>query len=478
MTQVHHSPLHASSLALAIAATLSAMPAMASDPVPFRHAAGDAISRAFAASDARQGMGDASIPGTAWLAHGGRWPSRRVPEGQVHAKAKASAANAAAVDGKLPYVMADGTRSTELEAAAESWRADEEFQGNWGLQAIGAEYAYARGLTGDGIRIGVFDSGVDDRSEELQGEGRLGLIDTGAILDGIEAVPGEFGAFDGRPLIGYPGESWHGTHVAGTIGASRNGEGVQGVAFNSGLLSATHFLPGEDLFVKARDGEGRVNSTIQNQAVMQSYAGLVDRGARIINNSWGSPLALYLPFMYDLDRDFFLNFMNHVAADDPLIEAMRAAKERDVVSVFAAGNFSREFLLFFRIDAHASLQSSLPLIAPDLESHTLSVVNLTSEDLPNSSSSLCGQTLYWCVSAPGTDILSSAGGRLFSKEHLESLLASSNAALEEMGGDLGASIAVGDSDPGRRGRANHGTVARTVRRWLELGSHWRFRTAR
>lgn len=39
-----------------------------------------------------------------------------------------------------------------------SWRSDE-FNADWGLAAMGADYAYARGLTGKGVRLALFDSG-------------------------------------------------------------------------------------------------------------------------------------------------------------------------------------------------------------------------------------------------------------------------------------------------------------------------------
>ncbi|MBC2806404.1 autotransporter outer membrane beta-barrel domain-containing protein, partial [Rhizobium ruizarguesonis] len=39
-----------------------------------------------------------------------------------------------------------------------SWRSDE-FNADWGLGAMGADYAYARGLTGKGVRLALFDSG-------------------------------------------------------------------------------------------------------------------------------------------------------------------------------------------------------------------------------------------------------------------------------------------------------------------------------
>lgn len=41
-----------------------------------------------------------------------------------------------------------------------SWRSDE-FTANWGLAAIGADAAYARGLSGVGVRLSLADTGTD-----------------------------------------------------------------------------------------------------------------------------------------------------------------------------------------------------------------------------------------------------------------------------------------------------------------------------
>jgi subtilase-type serine protease len=55
---------------------------------------------------------------------------------------------------------ASGTSTAVLgnPGDAASWRSDE-FNADWGLGAMGADYAYARGLTGKGVRLALFDSG-------------------------------------------------------------------------------------------------------------------------------------------------------------------------------------------------------------------------------------------------------------------------------------------------------------------------------
>ena len=52
---------------------------------------------------------------------------------------------------------------------AASWHS-QEFNKDWGLGAIGADHAYARGLSGTGVRVGVYDSGTDMRHPEFAGK--------------------------------------------------------------------------------------------------------------------------------------------------------------------------------------------------------------------------------------------------------------------------------------------------------------------
>ncbi|HDS1137215.1 TPA: S8 family serine peptidase [Stenotrophomonas maltophilia] len=133
-----------------------------------------------------------------------------------------------------------------------SWRT-EEFNRDWGLAAIKAEYAYARGLTGKGVRLGVTDSGTalehpefagkDHRAfimASLRGDGSrcdqmiLGGPDScyykkgdDAEIDGVASGPTAPGA--PKPKFSFSLQS-HGTHVAGTVAANRGVKGTHGVA--------------------------------------------------------------------------------------------------------------------------------------------------------------------------------------------------------------------------------------------------------
>ena len=302
------------------------------------------------------------------------------------------------------FVNADGTRTDDLEAAAATWRALSEFQGDHAKQQIGAEYAYARGITGKTMKVGVSDSGVEPMHPTFSAPGKVIYIDvTHNLLDGAEPREGEY-YFDGAPFYRVGTSPDHGSHVSGTIGAPRDGEEMMGVAFDTTIVSATLAL-GSDLLDEERYRLGKkriAELPITNQKLIAS-------GARIVNNSWGFPLVevtkardktwinyfdtiALVPGDADLERVNSALQLNTEYLDG-LSTPMAAA---GVVMVFSAGNDS---------GAHASPQASAPLLAPDVESHWLSVVNLDpSGNELHESSNVCGHTKAWCLAAPGTDI--------------------------------------------------------------------------
>ncbi|GAA1576927.1 hypothetical protein GCM10009789_33110 [Kribbella sancticallisti] len=103
----------------------------------------------------------------------------------------------------------------------------------WGLAKIGADKVQAeRGITGDGVRVAVLDTGIDVSHPDLAGK-----LVTDDPSD--PAYPGgwlEFGS-GGEPVHSNPHDSsYHGTHVAGTI-AGGNASGTQiGVAPGAKLM--------------------------------------------------------------------------------------------------------------------------------------------------------------------------------------------------------------------------------------------------
>jgi subtilisin family serine protease len=96
----------------------------------------------------------------------------------------------------------------------------------WGLDAVNAPEAWAAGVTGEGVRVAVLDGGFNMLHPDL-----VPNINTALSADmtgeGISYGPNEDDA---------TGIFSHGTHVAGTIAAARNGIGVIGVAPDAELV--------------------------------------------------------------------------------------------------------------------------------------------------------------------------------------------------------------------------------------------------
>ena len=135
-----------------------------------------------------------------------------------------------------------------------------EYLSNRGLEGIEASSAYAAGATGNGIMVGVVDTGIDLDHPEF-----AGAIDAGSI-DIVTGSAATLGDVDG-----------HGTAVAGIIGARRNGALSHGVAFGARLLVVRADAPGSCPGACAFDQA--------NVAAATDYA--VNQGAQVINYSLG-----------------------------------------------------------------------------------------------------------------------------------------------------------------------------------------------
>ncbi|UBU17487.1 S8 family serine peptidase [Nonomuraea gerenzanensis] len=110
----------------------------------------------------------------------------------------------------------------------------------WGVAKIGADRVHSeRGLTGEGVRVAVLDTGIDVTHPDLKGK----LVSADAA---DPKAPGGWIEFDaeGKPVASEPHDSaYHGTHVAGTI-AGGDASGTQiGVAPGAELMAGL-VIPG------------------------------------------------------------------------------------------------------------------------------------------------------------------------------------------------------------------------------------------
>ena len=141
----------------------------------------------------------------------------------------------------------------KLLANAANWRTYREFLNSTGLQAIGADKAYALGYSGAGITLGIVDTGVRADHEEF--DGKVDLINK-TVNDWADK------------------ETWHGSHVAGIMLSKKDGidrkNNMMGVAFAANLKSIDYGL----------NERKRIE-------LAKKYIESLGTETKIINNSWG-----------------------------------------------------------------------------------------------------------------------------------------------------------------------------------------------
>ena len=168
------------------------------------------------------------------------------------------------------------------------------------MVSIGAEFAYAAGYSGTAMSIGVVDSGYFLGHHREHGS----LNTSYAIGDRYYGVVAQGGATGPTPGEYDPAfNDSHGTHVSGTVGASREGVGeeqptgpianMHGVAFNADLyIGNTHRTDG--VFYGLLPATATAAQTPDNAYIANVYravnASVTQEGKpiRIITSSWGS----------------------------------------------------------------------------------------------------------------------------------------------------------------------------------------------
>jgi hypothetical protein len=177
---------------------------------------------------------------------------------------------------------------------------------NGALDAINAPEVWNQNITGNGIVVGVVDSGVDYTHPDLDDNiwRNAGEIAGNGIDDDrngyIDDIRGwDFVSSDNNPMdMSFKG---HGTHIAGAIAAERNNFGITGVAPNAKIMP-----------VRVLDAS--VYGEPNNVAAGIRYA--ADNGANVINLSLG----------------------NEFVPSNVINNAIQYANNKGSVVVMAAGN--------------------------------------------------------------------------------------------------------------------------------------------
>jgi subtilisin family serine protease len=172
---------------------------------------------------------------------------------------------------------------------------DPSFGEQWALSQIGAEAAWAH-TTGQGVKIGIVDTGVDLAHEDLAGK----VVESTSCIDS----QGDPAQCHGSAQD----DQGHGTHVSGIAAAVKdNGKGVAGVAPDAQLVVAK---------VLSSAGAGSADD------VTAGIRWVVDHGARVVNLSLGDPA-------YAVTRLFGPNDLD---------KGIQYAWSHGAVPVVAAGN--------------------------------------------------------------------------------------------------------------------------------------------
>jgi subtilisin family serine protease len=155
--------------------------------------------------------------------------------------------------------LAGNPRITLIEDDVEIFAGDAELDATWSVKAIGAGVAHDAGapVRGAGINVAVIDTGIDYNHPDLAVNYRGGY---------------DFLNNDADPMD----DCGHGTHVAGTIGAVKNGAGVVGVAPAVNLYALKFMGPAAG---------GRCSGSLSAALAAVDWA--AQHGIHVTNNSWG-----------------------------------------------------------------------------------------------------------------------------------------------------------------------------------------------
>ncbi|MEU1283463.1 S8 family serine peptidase [Kitasatospora sp. NPDC005856] len=172
----------------------------------------------------------------------------------------------------------------------------------WDMTQIKADQAWSVTTGSPSVKVGVLDTGVDDQHQDLAPN-----------FDAADSVSCAYGKPDTRSGA-WRDVDTHGTHVAGTIAAAKNGKGVIGVAPGVKIASVRIAEPTSTLFYAENTVCGFV------------WAG--DHGFKVTNNSYYTD-----PWQFNCPND-----LDQAAIIEGVKRAQEYAEGKGSLQVAAAGN--------------------------------------------------------------------------------------------------------------------------------------------
>ena len=172
----------------------------------------------------------------------------------------------------------------------------------WGLSAIGAVEAQTVDVPRATVTVAVMDTGIDPDHKDLKDR-----------IDASRSVGCQVNGIPTQDPSAWKDDHYHGTHVAGTIAASHNGYGVDGVAPDATLIA-----------IKTSNKAG----SFYPEYVACAFDWAAEHNVDVSNSSYYmDPYAFWMP-----------NEASQAAGLEAASRAVRYSKEHGVVNFAAEGN--------------------------------------------------------------------------------------------------------------------------------------------
>ena len=318
--------------------------------------------------------------------------------------------------------------SAQVAEAQKSWESDE-YKKDWGLEAMHASKAYALGYHGQGVAVGVMDSGaLLQKHPELAGDRFHASHNKGEYgSSGIRYPQGALPQFDEDYEAGEKYDitgDWalnvndsHGTHVTGTVGANRDGSEFHGVAWgsdihvgNTGGTDDSNYGPFLD-YQFFKNGWGQlaqdiiaVNGEKRGGVINNSFG----TNTRVVKNGStgadGYNTSVHLPVntVSESEYEYFMFHQMYGENRTFVDAAYDAVKGTNVVQIMTTGN---------RDMKNPYYRALYPYFNPEAEKHWIAVAGLKKngnkyELIKNFNEA--GLAKYWTIAGPGDGIYSSA----------------------------------------------------------------------
>jgi len=262
-----------------------------------------------------------------------------------------------------------------------------EYQRQYGLGMTNASSAYARGATGEGMIVGVVDSGLDNLHPEITPS----KVQAGSYLNYSNYTP-------------TTQQKRHGTAVSSIAIGNRSDDGspMHGVAFDSKVFFlAVQLGSAPEDYDPVDLGDSSGDSSPDYSGIDNFYDQVfeifINNGVDVVNNSFGytGTITEYT------EEQLRSNFSQTIAR----ISQAGVLDENKTLFVWAAGNTGQY--------ADQGADYSSPDVFPgmayyltELQGHSLAVVSVDSETgVISDFSNRCGVAKDFCLAAPGDGVV-------------------------------------------------------------------------